>query len=140
MATSTFTNATDYGPSDNISSTVTVTGMTASTITAIRVEMDWHPDPGGSCGSDAGDSYGSVTDPDSTYHTIFADAELSGGGVQSAGFDIASSNFPSNPNGSWNFLLEDYAGNGCNTQDEVRVIFTYTDAATGNPAFAMFVD
>ena len=140
MATTTFTNATDYGPSDIITSVVTVSGMTAGTITSIRLEIDWHPDINGICGSDAGDSSCEVTDPDGTTHTVFLDADLSGSGPQSNGFDIDSIDFPSNPNGSWSFRLEDFYANGCNTVDETRVIFTDSSSSVENPAFLMFVD
>jgi hypothetical protein len=40
MPNTTFTNATDYGPDDSLSSAVTVSGITAGDVTNVRLEID----------------------------------------------------------------------------------------------------
>ncbi len=140
MAATTFTNATDYGPDDYIDSAVSVTGMTVADVTNVRLEIDWNPngsDP--FCGGDAASSSCNVTNPAGGNTVMFSSYDKSGATARTDTHDITSG-FPATFNGNWTFTLEDEDAMGCNTVAETRVIVTYTDSATGNPAFAMFVD
>jgi len=140
MASTTFTNASNYGPDDYINSAVNVTGMTVADVTNVRLEIDWNPngaDP--SCGGDAASSSCTITDPGGGVTTVFNSYDKSGTSARTDTHDITSG-FPSSFNGNWTFTLEDEDAMGCNTVTETRVIVTYTASATGNPAFIMFVD
>ena len=128
MATTTFTNATDYGPDDNINSAVNVTGMTVADVTNVRLEIDWNPngsDP--SCGGDAASSSCQVTDPGGGVTVVFNSYDKSGTSARTDTHDITSG-FPSSFNGNWTFTLEDEDAMGCNTVTETRIIVTYTSA------------
>ena len=70
---------------------------------------------------------------------IFASYDKSGTSARTDTYDLTSG-FPTSFNGSWTFSLEDEDAMGCNTVAETRIIVTYSDSATGNPAFLMFVD
>jgi len=140
MATTTFTNASDYGPDDYIESAVNVTGMTVADVTNVRLEIDWNPngaDP--FCGGDAASSSCIVNNPAGGTTTMFNSYDKSGANARTDTHDITSS-FPGTFNGNWTFILEDEDAMGCNTVTETRIIVTYTASATGNPAFLMFVD
>ena len=135
MATTTFTNATDYGPDDYINSAVNVTGMTVANVTNVRLEIDWNPngaDP--FCGGDAETSSCVVTNPAGGTSTVFSSYSKSGANARTDTYDITSS-FPGTFNGNWTFTLEDEDMMGCNTVTETRVIVTYTVAAN-NPSTA----
>ena len=140
MATSTFTNTTNYGPDDYIESAVNVTGITVADVTNVRLEIDWNPNGQGPfCGGDAASSYCIVTNPAGGTTTVFNSYDKSGATARTDTHDITSG-FPGTFNGNWTFTLEDEDYTGCNTVTETRVIVTYTASATGNPAFLMFVD
>tara|TARA_R110000823_G_scaffold250147_1_gene373297 strand:- start:446 stop:865 length:420 start_codon:yes stop_codon:yes gene_type:complete len=139
MATTTFTNATDYGPDDDLNSSVTITGITVSAVTNIRLEIDWNPD--GDCGGDAQGGECTVYSPgDEAYYGMFSGYSQSGTDARTNTYDITSS-FPSGLNGAWRFNLQDYDMTGCFQITETRIIVTYTAAATTtNAPFLMFVD
>ena len=141
MATSTFTNATDYGPDDYIESAVNVTGITVADVTNVRLEIDWNPngsDP--FCGGDAASSSCNVTNPAGGNTVMFSSYDKSGATARTDTHDITSG-FPATFNGNWTFTLEDEDAMGCNTVAETRVIVTYTaSTATTNTAFLMFLD
>ena len=135
MPNTTFTNATDYGPDDSLSSAVTVSGITAGDVTNVRFEIDWNPNGGDAfCGNDASGSSLTVTDPDGSTITIFSYGDKSGAGARTDTHDITSS-FASTFNGSYTFNLEDEDAMGCNTIDETRVIVT-TSASSGPGSIA----
>ncbi len=140
MATTTFTNTTDYGPADEIYSNITISGITVSEVTNMRFEIDWTPD-GDECGGDASSSSCVVYDPDSSPSVnMFSYGQLSGGDARTDTSDKTSS-FPSSLNGLWRFYLADEDYTECNQVTETRIIVTYTAAAaTTNAAFSMFVD
>ena len=141
MATTTFTNTTDYGPDDYIQSSVTITGITRADVTNVRLEIDWNPngsDP--FCGGDAASSSCFVSNPAGGYTTMFSSYDKSGANARTDTYDITSG-FPLTFNGTWTFTLEDEDYMGCNTVTETRIIVTHTAAATTtNAAFLMFVD
>ncbi len=141
MATTTFTNTTDYGPDDYIDSAVNVTGMTVANVTNVRLEIDWNPngsDP--FCGGDAASSSCQVTDPGGGVTVVFNSYDKSGANARTDTHDITSG-FPSSFNGNWTFTLEDEDAMGCNTVTETRIIVTHSGAAaTTNAPFLMFVD
>ncbi len=140
MPSTTFTNTTDYGPDDYIDSVVTISGITVADVTNVRFEIDWNPngaDP--SCGGDAASSSCLVTNPGGSATVIFSSYDKSGTSARTDTYDLTSG-FPTSFNGSWTFSLEDEDAMGCNTVAETRIIVTYSDSATGNPAFLMFVD
>jgi len=141
MATTTFTNTTDYGPDDYINSAVNVTGMTVANVTNVRLEIDWNPnvsDP--FCGGDASSSSCTVTNPAGGVTVVFNSYDKSGANARTDTHDITSG-FPGTFNGNWTFTLEDEDAVGCNGVTETRIIVTYTaSTATTNTAFLMFVD
>ncbi len=140
MTDTTFTNTTDYGPDDYIDSVVTISGITVADVTNVRFEIDWNPngaDP--SCGGDAASSSCVVTNPAGGTTTMFNSYDKSGANARTDTHDITSS-FPGTFNGNWTFTLEDEDAMGCNTVAETRIIVTYTDSETGNPAFLLFLE
>jgi len=140
MATTTFTNTTDYGPADEIYSNITISGITVGDVTNMRFEIDWTPD-GDECGSDASSSSCNIIDPDSsTSLQMFSYGSLNGGEARTS-ISNKTSSFPSNFNGTWRFFLNDEDYTECNQVTETRIIVTYTAAATTtNAPFLMFVD
>jgi len=139
MATTTFTNATDYGPDDDLNSSVTISGITVSEVTNMRFEIDWNPD-GDFCGGDAQGGECVIYDPDDNYFQMFGAYSQSGGEARTTTYDKTSS-FPSGLNGAWRFNLQDYDMTGCFQITETRIIVTYTPATTTtNAPFLMFVD
>tara|TARA_Y100001937_G_C7122104_1_gene333119 strand:+ start:636 stop:1367 length:732 start_codon:yes stop_codon:yes gene_type:complete len=134
MATTTFTNATDYGPDDSINSVVNINGITAGNVTNVRFEIDWNPngaDP--FCGGDASSSSCTVTDPDGSVVNMFSSYTKSGANARTDTHDITSG-FASTFNGNYTFALEDEDAMGCNTVTETRIIVTYTEVAANNPS------
>tara|TARA_Y100000361_G_scaffold110294_1_gene100343 strand:- start:12236 stop:15478 length:3243 start_codon:yes stop_codon:yes gene_type:complete len=133
MATTTFTNATDYGPDDSINSVVNINGITAGNVTNVRFEIDWNPngaDP--FCGGDASSSSCTVTDPDGGVVNMFSSYTKSGANARTDTHDITSG-FASTFNGNYTFTLEDEDAMGCNTVTETRIIVTYTESVANAP-------
>ena len=143
MASTTFTNASDYGPDDYLTSAVNITGITVADVTNMRFELDWNPNFSDSddedCGGDASSSVCVIANPDGGTFTMFAYGSKSGTIARTDTFDKTSS-FPTNFNGNWTFQLTDDDAMGCNSILETRIIVTYSTGATGSPAFLMFVD